>query len=401
MNLQIFIIPKQTATTLSHAHRPQTPLPTPQTLLRHPPFPQYGTTRPLGTLAVTLRMRSVVITPRDPVAEGIVEKYRHEPAPLLPILHALQEKDGFLREAALLVVADRLKIEPGDLYGVVTFYHHFRLSAEHPEAEYCDGPACRLHLEKGGEAQLAATLGGRAEAMPCPGRCDRPVAVRRGADFLEGATRVSLPPPTAAASPAAAGPVILRNAPFADQEDLDGALGRGAYSELVKRREPEEVIKILENGGLAGRGGAGFPAHIKWRAVRDAPGSPKYVVVNADEGEPATFKDRVLLEHDPHLLLEGTAIAARAVGAETVFIYLRFEYPEALAILDRSIRLAIKANLLGGLKFYIRRGAGAYICGEETSLLNSLEGKKPFPRDKPPLPVHEGLFGKPTLISNV
>src|SRR5689334_10414508 len=120
-------------------------------------------------------MRSVVITPRDPAAEGIVEKFRNEPAPLLPILHALQERDGFLREAALLVVADRLKIEPGDLYGVVTFYHHFRLSAEHPGAEYCDGPACRLHLENGGEAQLAAALGGKAEAMPCPGRCDRPV----------------------------------------------------------------------------------------------------------------------------------------------------------------------------------------------------------------------------------
>ncbi len=349
-------------------------------------------------------MRSVVITPQDAAADEIVARYKIEPAPLLPILHALQERDGYLREAALAVVADRLKIEPGDLYGTVTFYHYFRLEPGHTLA-YCDGPACRLNLEKGGEGEIVKALGGEgqdhAEPIPCPGRCDRPNAVMKDGKFLEGCTRGKISGDEASPSPAAGGPVILRDAKFSDQKNLAAARVRGAYARHSLQLSAEEVIKILEAAGLAGRGGAGFPAHIKWKAVRDAKGAPKYLVVNADEGEPATFKDRVILEHDPHLLLEGMAIAASVIGATTAFIYLRYEYPEALAVLTNAIKEATTAGLLGDLKIYLRRGAGAYICGEETSLLNSLEGKRPFPRDKPPLPVHSGLFGKPTLISNV
>ena len=347
-------------------------------------------------------MRSVVITPQDAATDEIIARYQSEPAPLLPILHALQELDGYLREAALAVVADRLKIEPGDLYGTVTFYHYFRLEPGHTLA-YCDGPACRLNLERGGEGEIVMALGGdghgQAEPIPCPGRCDRPNAVMKDGKFLEGCTRGRIT--GASVSPAADGPVILRHAKSPDQKSLAPARARGAYTQLARKLSAEEVIKTLEAAGLAGRGGAGFPAHIKWTAVRAAVGAPKYLVVNADEGEPATFKDRVILEHDPHLLIEGMAIAASAIGACEAFIYLRYEYPEALAVLANAINEATAAGLLGNLKIYLRRGAGAYICGEETSLLNSLEGKRPFPRDKPPLPVHSGLFGKPTLISNV
>ncbi len=343
-------------------------------------------------------MRSVVLTPRDEAAEAVVEKWRGEPAPLLPILHELQDRDGHLREAALRVVADRLRIEPGDLYGTVTFYHYFRLAPGHDRA-YCDGPACRLRLEHGGETEIVRALGGDAEPIPCPGRCDRPNAVMAGGKFFDSCERGTIA--NSPASPAAGGPVILRDALHADQKTLAGARARGAYAQFARRLAPDEILNTLEAAGLAGRGGAGFPAHIKWRAVKGAPGAPKYLVVNADEGEPATFKDRVILEHDPHLLLEGVAIAASVIGAADAFIYLRYEYPEALATLGDAIAGATAAGLLGGARVHLRRGAGAYICGEESSLLNSLEGKKPFPRDKPPLPVHQGLFGKPTLISNV
>jgi len=344
-------------------------------------------------------MRSIVLTPEDSAASEVVARYRQEPAPLLPILHALQEQDGYLREEALAVVANELRIEPGDLYGVITFYHFFRL-APPPAAEICNGPACRLALGPGGDAALRAALGEDTSPMACPGRCDRPVAVRLGGKFLEGAARGGVDP-NAFASLRTIGPVLLRNCGHPDQTSLPGAVARGAYS-LLKNNLPSDVILAeLEASGLAGRGGAGFPAAAKWRAVLAAAGSPKYVVVNADEGEPGTFKDRVILEHDPHLLLEGVAIAARAVGSTTAIIYLRYEYPEAKRILEQAVDEAGHSGMFGDLKFWVRRGAGAYICGEETSLLNSLEGKKPFPRDKPPYPVTHGLYQKPTLLSNV
>jgi NADH:ubiquinone oxidoreductase subunit F (NADH-binding) len=192
----------------------------------------------------------------------------------------------------------------------------------------------------------------------------------------------------------------LRNTGHADQAQFDAARGRGAYTQLEQyRSDPDGVLAILDESGLQGRGGAGFPAARKWSFVRGASGDEKYVVVNADEGEPGTFKDRALLEHDPHLLLEGVAIAAATVGATMAFIYLRYEYPEAFDILEQAI--ADAAPVLNGLPVYVRRGAGSYICGEETALLNSLEGKKPFPRDRPPYPVTHGLYDKPTLVSNV
>jgi NADH:ubiquinone oxidoreductase subunit F (NADH-binding) len=172
---------------------------------------------------------------------------------------------------------------------------------------------------------------------------------------------------------------------------------------------PEDLLAVIDDSGLAGRGGAGFPTGRKWRAVREAPGGPKTVVCNADEGEPGCFKDRALMDHDPHAVIEGMVLAGVATGATRGFLYLRYEYPETEDVLERALGEARAAGLLGddvlgsGVRFdlHLRRGAGAYICGEETSLLNSLEGKHPFPRNRPPYPVTHGYEGTPTAVNNI
>jgi NADH:ubiquinone oxidoreductase subunit F (NADH-binding) len=177
----------------------------------------------------------------------------------------------------------------------------------------------------------------------------------------------------------------------------------------VAAQNPQAVIDVISASALAGRGGAGFPTGRKWQAVRDATGTPKTIVCNADEGEPGCFKDRAILDYDPHAVIEGMALAAYATGATRGFIYLRYEYPETFVTLERALAEARDAGLLGsavlGTTFtfdlYIRRGAGAYICGEEGSLLNSLEGKHPFPRNRPPFPVTHGYEGLPTVVNNV
>jgi NADH:ubiquinone oxidoreductase subunit F (NADH-binding)/NADH:ubiquinone oxidoreductase subunit E len=328
-------------------------------------------------------MRSVVHHTTHPAVDEILAEWRDRPAPVLPILHAVQETLGWMQPDALAAVAAGLGIEEAELYGVVTSYHFFRTKPGAPPTHICDGPACTLAgTDLGAEAMADAcvTAGGGAPAggLACPGRCDRPVAAQIGDSFV---STLAAGEPYTGVSPAASGPFFLRNTGHADQAQFDAARGRGAYTQFEKLRDdPDEVLRILDASGLQGRGGAGFPAARKWGFVRGAAGDTKYVVVNADEGEPGTFKDRVLLEHDP-------------------FIYLRYEYPEAFDILEQAI--ADAAPLLGGLAVHVRRGAGSYICGEETALLNSLEGKKPFPRERPPYPVTNGLFDRPTLVSNV
>ena len=191
---------------------------------------------------------------------------------------------------------------------------------------------------------------------------------------------------------------------------IEGYRGSGGYEALegtLAGMSPDELLDLVADSGLAGRGGAGFPTGQKWRAVAEAPGNPKTVVCNADEGEPGCFKDRALLDYDPHAVIEGMLLAAYASGAERGFIYLRYEYPETQEILERAIAEAEAANLLGagilgsGFEFhlYLRRGAGAYICGEEGSLLNSLEGRHPFPRNRPPFPVTHGYEDLPTVVN--
>ncbi len=208
-------------------------------------------------------------------------------------------------------------------------------------------------------------------------------------------------------------PILLDRAGVIDPLSLEEALSRGAYRALMtllgERVSPRDVIEEVKASGLRGRGGAGFPTGRKWELAREAGSGEKYVIANADEGEPGTFKDRVIMENDPHKLLEGMAIAGYAIGADHGFIYLRAEYPQVRAVLEEAISAARARGLLGrdilgsGFDFdvEIAGGAGAYICGEETALIESLEGKRGQPRLKPPYPITSGYLGKPTLVNNV
>ena len=206
--------------------------------------------------------------------------------------------------------------------------------------------------------------------------------------------------------------VVYKNIGQPDSETLQAYLNSGGYQvlrELVRKGSPSRVIEEIKESGLRGCGGAGFPTGVKWEFVTQAKGSPKFVVCNADEGEPGTFKDRPVLEQDPHLLFEGMAVAGFAVGAETGYIYLRGEYTLAWHRLGQALHEAYQHNILGdrilgsrqNFHIKLRRGAGSYICGEETALIESLEGKRGIPRLRPPYPTTHGLWGKPTLVNNV
>ena len=251
--------------------------------------------------------------------------------------------------------------------------------------------------------------------MPCAGRCDEPVPVLRGSQVLVGGDAQSLelkPSPLPPANPAGLPECVFEAIREADRATLEGYQRTGGYEglrKIVSETSPSDVIELLNQSGLAGRGGAGFPTGVKWEAVAKAPGTPKTIVCNADEGEPGCFKDRVIMDHDPHAVLEGMILAAYATGATRGFIYLRYEYPDTQQVLERAISEAESAGLIGdgilGTDFmfhlFVRRGAGAYICGEEGSLLNSLEGKHPFPRNRPPFPVTHGYENLPTVVNNV
>ncbi len=338
--------------------------------------------------------------PASPTDEQLITRWQDEPAPLLPLLHAFNERDGHLSRESLEAISAGLRIPLAEVHGSVTFYHHI---SDEPESRdrprVCMGPICRLN----GSEQLLHDLDG-AEPMACAGRCDDPIPVLqadRGLVGRPGDELQQVPSPLPPPNPAGIEECCLANVREPDRAACSGYVRTGGYAALAKARamEPEEILQVLEASGLAGRGGAGFPTATKWRAVRDAQGGPKTLVCNADEGEPGCFKDRVLLDHDPHAILEGMAIAGLATGATRGFIYLRYEYPQTQAILERALEEA--EEHLDGFEFCVRRGAGAYICGEETSLLNSLEGRHPFPRNRPPFPVTHGFEQTPTAVNNV
>ena len=280
---------------------------------------------------------------------------------LIEHLHALQHRHGGLRPAHLVALAALLRLAPVEVFEVATFYAHFDLLAEDEAAppapiRVCDGLPCAIR------GAPALPQGARILAAPCMGACDEaPACTARRRD-------VPAPPPRPM-------PVLAAM--------RDGLLTRDA------------ILAALDMAGLRGMGGAGFPVARKWRAVLAQPG-PRHLVVNADEGEPGTFKDRWCLERDPFRVLEGALIAAEAIEAEAIWIYLRDEYPEARRILIDAIAVLARERPV-----HLRRGAGAYICGDETALLESLEGRRGYPRHKPPFPGERGLFGRPTLIHNV
>ena len=343
--------------------------------------------------------------------QQLIAEYASQEAPLLPLLHAFHERDGYLSEEALRAASDGLKIPIAELFGTVTFYHHFaREPGGHLAPRVCTGFICRMN----GAEELLESLDG-ATGMPCSGRCDEPIPVLRGKQTLVGTSADALEPRDTPVPPPSADGVeecVFAHIRDPARKTLEGYRATGGYVALeraVRAMTPEELISVIDDSGLAGRGGAGFPTGRKLRAVLDAEGGPKTVVCNADEGEPGCFKDRALMDHDPHALLEGMALACVATGAERAFIYLRYEYPETDAGLAVAIAETEAAGILGDdafgsgrrIKIYLRRGAGAYICGEETSLLNSLEGAHPFPRNRPPYPVTHGYEGTPTAVNNV
>ncbi len=345
--------------------------------------------------------------------QEIIEQWRDQDAPLLPVLHAFHDRDGYLSDDALHAISNGLGIPLAELFGTVTFYHHFsREKGGRNAPRVCTGNVCCLH---GGRAILDALKPEGATAMPCSGRCDDLVPVIRGDQVYVGPDALSLQhraTPIPDPNPAGSEECVFRAIREEGRATLDGYRNSAGYEGLqaATRSTPGALLETITKSKLAGRGGAGFPTGLKWKAVSDAPGTPKTIVCNADEGEPGCFKDRALMDHDPFALLEGMTLAAYATGAPRGFIYLRYEYPETLGILERAIEAARAANLLGdnilgvpGFNFNIRviRGAGAYICGEEGSLLNSMEGRHPFPRNRPPFPVTHGFEGKPTVVNNV
>lgn len=365
------------------------------------------------------------------------EKKRHL---LLPALHAAQARAGWVSPGALGYICRRLEVPPAEGYGVASFYALFSLSERPPVvAHVCDDIACKARGADALHDELETRLGppGSANAQsgatwlksPCLGLCEQAPAamlVAAGAEPFErsfGHATAHLvttalrerhvPDPPRTVLPQAGSPALqlLKRVGVVDPTSLDDYRAHGGYAALRRALElgPAKVIREVTDAKLVGRGGAAFPTGRKWQAVAQAPARPHYLICNADESEPGTFKDRVLMEDDPFAVLEAMTIAGVATGCELGFIYLRGEYPLALARLGGAIAQARARGLLGsdvmgrGVRFdvEIRRGAGAYICGEETALMNSIEGLRGEPRNKPPFPVEVGLFGKPTVINNV
>ena len=363
---------------------------------------------------------------------------------LLPVLHAVQERAGWISPGALDHICTRLTIPPAEAYGVASFYALFRTTPSPSTVIHvCDDLACRVNgaeqvceqMERrfGAEGADAASNGAGVawQRSPCLGQCDRGSAAMIQHAGAEPARVVLAPvdpdqlrpalspmPPAGAASPLvpqAAGdrsPLrLLRRVGQMDPGSLGSYRAMGGY-EMLRRAVaagPQGVIRELKDAKLLGRGGAAFPTGVKWEAVATNPVRPHYVICNADESEPGTFKDRVLMEEDPYALLEALTIMGYTCGAEQGYIYIRGEYPLAEARLRHAVGQARSRGFLGpdvmgeGFAFDIevRRGAGAYIAGEETALVNSIEGKRAEPRNKPPFPAQSGLFGKPTAINNV
>ena len=359
---------------------------------------------------------------------------------LLPVLHAVHARAGWISPGALNYICQRLTIPPSDAYGVATFYALFSLEPQPPVvAHVCTDVACLA----GGAPELCAELeqrigpagGHRSNGnaiwleSPCLGLCERapaalvtiagehpvehplaPAAANRLTAVMAGE---GPPDPPAPKVPQAGGEGLrlVRRVGVVDPGSLDSYRAHGGYDALRAAFDlgPAGVLREVNDSKLLGRGGAAFPTGRKWEAVARNPRRPHYLVCNADESEPGTFKDRIILEHDPFRLIEAMTIAGFATGCEQGYLYLRGEYPLAWERLVEAITAARARGFLGedilgsgvGFDIELRKGAGAYICGEETALFNSLEGYRGEPRNKPPFPVDSGLFGRPTVINNV
>ena len=322
---------------------------------------------------------------------------------LIEHLHRVQDKFGHLSMRHLRALAELLKMSMAEVYEVATFYAHFdviREDEKEPPAltiRVCDSLSCEL----AGSNELKAALENgldvdqvRVLRAPCMGRCDTAPTLELGHNHIDHATIEKVQAAISSGD---------TNVKIPDYETLKTYLEMGGYSKLKsfeKSGNWQEVQETVLSAGLRGLGGAGFPSGKKWEFVR-ANSGPRYLAVNGDEGEPGTFKDRYYLERSPHLFLEGMLIAAWAVEAEKVFIYMRDEYPAVLKILRTEISALEKKKIVSPGYIDLRRGAGAYICGEESAMIESIEGKRGLPRHRPPFVAQVGIFNRPTLVHNV
>jgi NADH:ubiquinone oxidoreductase subunit F (NADH-binding)/NADH:ubiquinone oxidoreductase subunit E len=322
---------------------------------------------------------------------------------LVEHLHRIQDRFGCISAAHLVALADELRLAMAEVYEVATFYHHFDVvrESEAPPppvtVRVCETLSCAMAGGKALREAAAAACGPgvRVVSAPCIGRCDHAPAALVGQLPVDHATPEKIAATAGAKATRADVPAYVGLAEYR---------AGGGYRTYVACRDgartPEDVIATLEDSALRGLGGAGFPAGRKWRIVR-AEAAPRLLAVNIDEGEPGTFKDRHYLERDPHRFLEGALVAAWAVGIDEIYVYLRDEYAACRAILGREIA-ALEADPPRALpRIHLRRGAGAYICGEESAMIESIEGKRGMPRLRPPYVAQVGLFGRPTLEHNM
>lgn len=364
----------------------------------------------------------------DPEISDLAARHGYHAEALLEIFQDLQERYGGLTSDQIADTARALQIPAEKAQGVASFYSMLSLKpAPQKVVRLCDGPVCWLKNARGTRAAIEAAIyqdghsgAYRVERTSCLGLCDRAPAALVGDEqtgpvtpeeagkitqkWRGQATDYSQPLPGELR-------VMLSQTGQVDPDDLKSALEHGSYQALAKalKTTPDVVLDTVEGSGLTGRGGAGFPVGRKWRFVRQATQTPKVIICNADESEPLIFKDRVLIDTHPHQILEGMALSAYATGASVGYIYIRGEYVKQADRLERAISQAEAAGWLGkniqGTDFsfdiHVHRGAGAYICGEETALIESLEGKRGEPRTRPPYPPSYGYKGLPTLVNNV
>jgi formate dehydrogenase len=343
----------------------------------------------------------------DPIAaaeiSALLEGMQRRRDLLIEALHLIQDRYHALSPAHLAALADEFSLALAEVYETATFYHHFDVLEDDEPApppvtvRVCDSLSCELAGSQKLITELKSKFGDTVRILPAPcmGACDRAPAavVVQNPAFNATLDKISN----------MIGECMV-SAPIPVHIDYDAYLFKGGYKTLLNclegRLSREELVSKLDQSELRGLGGAGFPTGRKWKIVSNFQ-KPRLMAVNADEGEPGTFKDRYFLETDPHRFLEGALIGMWAVEAEECFIYLRDEYPAARQILLNAISQLEKTNLLKPGIVHLRRGAGAYICGEESAMLESIEGKRGLPRHRPPFAAEVGLFGRPTLINNV
>ncbi len=365
--------------------------------------------------------------PIDTQMIELVEKYGNDPERVLEMLVELQEKSGFLDPETIREFARAIQLPASTVFGIATFYSMLATTPKKMgKIRICDGPACWLQgsqaVHRLLEQKYAHNTHWEVERSSCLGLCDHaPAALvddhqvgplpAQEKHLPDDPRKLSLSAISYVTPRKGETRVMLARLGKIDPTSIDSARQLGAYQALERalQMKPQEVIQELENSGLSGRGGAGFPVGRKWRFVAEAQRQPKYIICNADESEPLIFKDRILIDSDPHQILEGMIIAGYATGATQGFIYIRGEYPQQASILENAIAQAEKNHYLGdrilnrdfSFHIHVHRGAGAYICGEETALIESLEGKRGEPRLRPPYPPAYGYKGCPTLVNNV